>query len=85
MTFLLLFKTNFANLKSCSEIIDKLEICFKGQKYYKNPLPVVVRSYLHLNKIIEINGDKNSVSVQLYLWMGWHDSLLFLSNNFTAV
>ena len=85
LIFFVVFKPNRADLKSCSENHEKLDICFKGHEYYKYPFPAVVRSDLHLNEIIEIDEDKNSVSAQVYLWMGWHDGLLFLSNSSTAM
>ena len=70
----------WAGLKSCSEKHDKLEICLKGKEEYSKPFPVVLYSELYLREIIEINEEKNSISVQLYLQFAWYDPSLSLSN-----
>ena len=70
----------WAGLKSCSEEHDKLEICLKGKEQYNKPFPVVVYSDLYLREIIEINEEKNWISIQLYLEFTWNDASLSLSN-----
>ena len=69
-----------ADLKSCSEKHDKLELCFKGKKQYIEPIPVNVTSVLSMKEIIEINEERNSISVQLYMFIGWYDGSLSLPN-----
>ena len=78
---ILLIKLICADLKSCSEKHDKLEVCFKGEEAYTIPLPVIVNSDLYLEEIIDIHEDKHSVSIQLNLWTMWKDPSLALSNN----
>ena len=71
----------WAKLKKCSEMHNEIDICFHGNHYYINPFPVVVSSDIQLIEIIEINEEKNSISVQLYLWLGWNDPSISISNS----
>ena len=43
--------------------------------------PVIVNSDLYLVEIIDIDENKNSVSIQVDLWTYWKDPLLASSNN----
>ena len=70
-----------ANLRSCSEKHEKQEVCFRGKEAYDNPFPIVLDTDLHLKEIIEINEDKNSVSLFIDFWTLWTDPGLSLSNN----
>lgn len=78
---ILLIKFTWANMKSCSEKHDKLEVCLEGKEAYTIPLPVLVGSDLYLVEIIDIDEDKHSVSIQVDLWTYWKDPLLASSNN----
>ena len=71
---------NCADLKSCSEKHEKLEVCFKNKDGYTNPFPVVLSTDLYLVEIIEIDLDKNSIRIQMDLWTIWIDPGLSLSN-----
>ena len=81
LILMLLIKLIWADMKSCSEKHDKLEICLKGEEVYTIPLPVLVSSDLYLVEIIDIDEDKNSVSIQVDLWTYWKDPLIASSNN----
>ena len=81
LILMLLIKLIWADMKSCSEKHDKLEICLKGEEAYTIPLPVIVGSDLYLVEIIDIDEDKNSVSIQVDLWTYWKDPLVGSSNN----
>ena len=81
LILMVLIKLIWADMKSCSEKHDKLEVCFKGEEAYTIPLPVIVGSDLYLVEIIDIDEDKNSVSIQVDLWTYWKDPLLASSNN----
>ena len=70
-----------ANLRSCSEKHEIQEVCFSGKKAYDIPFPIVLDTDLHLKEIIEVNEDKNSVSLFIDLWTLWTDPGLSLSNN----
>ena len=74
-------KLSWAGLKRCSEDHEQLEICIKAKEGYNNPLPVVLNTDLYLLDIIDINMDKNSISVQVDLWTIWIDTGLALSND----
>ena len=78
-----IFKLIWADMKSCSEKHDKLEICLEGEEAYKIPFPVLVSSDLYLVEIVDIQEDKHSVSIQVDLWTYWKDPLIALSNNST--
>ena len=81
LILMLLIKLIWADMKSCSEKHDKLEICLKGEEAYTIPLPVLIGSDLYLVEIIDIDEEKNSVSIQVDLWTIWKDPSLTSSNN----
>ena len=81
LILMLLIKLIWADMKSCSEKHDKLEICLKGEEAYTIPFPVLVGSDLYLVEIIDIDEDKNSVSIQVDLWTYWNDPLVASSNS----
>ena len=70
-----------ADLRSCEEKYEKLELCFKGNKGYSNPLPINVSTDLYLKEITEIGEHDNSISIQLEMWTLWMDHGLGLSND----
>ena len=65
---------------SCSEKQEKLDICFTGKEGYDNPFPIILDAFLYVNEIVEINEDKNRISLQLQMWTQWSDPGLALSN-----
>ena len=78
-----LFNQNIAELKSCSEGHEQLELCFTKKGGYTKPLPLVLDTYFYLKAITDIDEDKNSISIQAELWSVWEDPGLALSNNST--
>ena len=74
-----LFKVALANLKSCSENHDEVAICLKEGNF--DPFPITVDTYVYLKEIINIDHDKNSISVSVKLLAEWTDPRLSLSNN----
>ena len=78
---ILLIKLVSADMKSCSEKHDKLEVCIEGKEGYKIPFPALIGSDLYLLEIIDIDEEKHSVSIQVDLWTYWKDPLLASSNN----
>ena len=75
------FKLSLADLKSCSEKHDGLEICYTSQEGYSPPFPVnVVLIHLGLSEIIDIDVNKNFISIQGDLWTAWIDTGITLSN-----
>ena len=74
------FNFTSAELKRCLDKNDKkLELCFNGEDYV-HPIPAVLDTYLYLNKIINIDGDGNSISIHMELITYWSDPGLSLSN-----
>ena len=69
------------SLKSCAEKHEKIELCYKRKNGYRNPLPVILETDLHLKEIIDIDEDRNSISLFIDLWTLWTDFELDLSNN----
>ena len=55
MFLILLIKLVSADMKSCSEKHDKLEVCIEGKEGYKIPFPVLIGSDLYLLEIIDID------------------------------
>ena len=74
-----LFKVACANLKSCSENHDEMAVCLK--EGVLDPFPITVDTYVYLKEIINIDHDKNSISVGVKLLAEWTDPRLSLSNN----
>ena len=62
-----------SDLKSCKEEKHESKICLTGENGYFNPFPVIVDSNLVLRNLIEIDENKNSISLQLQLWTRWVD------------
>ena len=77
------FNLNMAELKSCSQNHDYLELCFTEKGGYTKPFPLVLDTQLYLKAITDVNEDKNSISVQTELWSIWEDQGVALSNNST--
>ena len=75
---------NMAELKSCSENHDKLELCFTQKGGYTKPLPLVLESDFFLKAITDIDESQNSISIQSELWCYWKDQGLALSKNLTG-
>ena len=73
------FNMNIAELKSCSEQHDKLELCLTQKGGYKKPLPLVLHTFFYLKAITDVDEDKNSISIQAELWCIWKDPGLALS------
>ena len=73
-----LFKIAWTNLKSCSENHDEVAICLKEGNF--DPFPIAVDTYVYLKEIINIDHDKNSISVRVKLLAEWTDPRLSLSN-----
>ena len=82
LPFMLYFsKLSLADLKSCSEKHDGLKICSTSQEGYSPPFPVnVVFIHFHLSEIIDIDVNKNFISIQGDLWTAWTDAGITLSN-----
>ena len=75
------FNINMAELKSCSENHDCLELCFTQKGGYTEPLPLVLETELYLKAITGIDEGQNSISIQAELWCYWGDPGLALSDN----
>ena len=75
-----LIEVSFANLRNCSRPHTKPTICFKNETDYSNPIPTVLDVVLNLKDIIEIDEERNSISIQMELWTFWNDPSLALSN-----
>ena len=75
-----LFDVNLASLKSCSENQTHQHLCFISNDGYNNPFPVVLDTTLYMN-IIEIDGDKNSIKMEIDFWTFWIDHGIGLSND----
>ena len=74
------FNINMAELKSCSENHDYLELCFTQKGGYTEPLPLVLETELYLKAITGIDEGQNSISIQAELWCEWKDPALRLSD-----
>ena len=73
------FNLNTAELKSCSENHDKLELCLTEDGGYTKPLPLVLDTNFYLKAITDVDEAENSISIQTELWCYWKDPGLALS------
>ena len=60
------FNLNMAELKSCSEKHDQLELCFTQKGGYTKPFLLVLGTQFYLKAITDVDEDKNSISIQYY-------------------
>ena len=67
-------------LQSCSEEAGQPKICFIDNESYKKPYPINLQIQLNLRKIIRIEEERKSISVQLHMYSKWNDSGLSHSN-----
>ena len=71
-----------AGLKSCSDVSSsKLELCAENGEHYAHPFPVFLRTYIYMKEIVDIDQDKNSISLRLGLWTFWNVAGVSLSND----
>ena len=75
-----LFYISFADLRNCSLPHTKPSICFKNETGYLAPFPTALDVGVYFKDIIEIDEQRNSISIQMELWTVWNDSGLALSN-----
>ena len=75
------FNLNMAELRSCSENHEHLELCFTQKGGYTEPLPLVLETELYLKAVTGIDEGQNSISIQAELWCYWGDPGLALSDN----
>ena len=68
------------DLKFCKEEIHVSKICLTSKDGYFKPFPVIVDSQLVLRNLIEIDGNKNSITAQFELLANWEDPGIALSN-----
>ena len=76
----ILFQVSIAALRNCSISHTKSAVCFKNETAYSNPFPAILGVQVHLKDIIEVNEQKNSISIQMELWTFWSDHRLALSD-----
>ena len=51
-----------------------------GNESYQNPYPVTLKTILHLREIVNIDEERNSISVQLIMHNFWKDHGVTFSN-----
>ena len=83
LVILHIFQISFADLRNCSKPHTKLAICFKNETGYSKPFPTVLDVGLFVKDIIEIDEQRNSISIHMALWTFWSDPSLALSNGET--
>ena len=72
------FEYAVATLKDCSKVKNKtLQFCSTGKELF----PVTLKTELYLKEIVEINPEKNSITVRVNMWTYWIDKGLGLSND----
>ena len=75
------FELCSAKLLSCSKPHEEKSICFTNATSYSPPFPVSLDVGIFLKDIIEIDQDKNSLSIRLDLWTDWIDPGLSVTND----
>ena len=51
-----------------------------GNESYQNPFPITLKTILHLREIVNIDEERNSISVQLIMHTFWKDQGITHSN-----
>ena len=51
-----------------------------GNESYQKPFPVTLETVLHLKEIVNIDEERNSISVQLKMLNFWKDLRITFSN-----
>ena len=65
-------------MKDCSKVTNKtLQLCSTGKERF----PVTLKTELYLKEIVEIDQEKNSITVRVNMWTYWKDEGLALSND----
>ena len=75
------FELYSAKLLNCSKPHEEKSICFTTDTSYSAPFPVSLGVSIFLKDIIEIDQDKNSLSIRLDLWTDWIDPGLGVTND----
>ena len=76
------FKPIAAELKLCPDPKQgKPELCLTGNGEYDPPFPVTVFVELFLGEIVEIDANRNSISLRLGLLTYWTDPKIGLTND----
>ena len=70
-----------ADLKSCFEESNQPKICIINNESYQKPFPVTVRTQLFLREFVNIDEEKNLISIQMVMFSTWPDQGLDNSNN----
>ena len=66
------------SFKDCSKVANKtLQLCSTGKELF----PVTLKTELYLKEIVEIDPEKNSITVRVNMWTYWKDEGLALSND----
>ena len=70
------------NLESCSQLTNVTKLCRKNADYNPwaapKPWPANVTPTVDLKNVIDVDQDKKSLTVYLYLITYWYDSEIFV-------
>ena len=73
------------SLTSCSEPVDKLQICKLNPDYDQSfpakPWPMIVNNSVRVLDIVEFNADENTMTIFVQLMAWWIDPDLSLKSN----
>ena len=79
---IILQATSERNLESCSQITNVTKLCRKNADYNPwaapKPWPTNVTPTVDLKNVIDVDQDKKSLTVYLYLITYWYDSEIFV-------
>ena len=77
-------KLSMATIMNCSQNNNQSDICFTRKEGYVNPSHVILNTALFLRKIVEIDDDKHSITIQMGMTTFWSDPGLDLTNTTTT-
>ena len=72
-----------ATIMNCSQNNNQSDICFTRKEGYVSPSHVILNTALFLHKIVEINDDMHSITIQMGMTTFWNDPGLDLTNTTT--
>ena len=81
IVFFCWFQPIWANLKNCSDHDQGTpKLCLKGKGEYRRPRPVTVHIEIFLREVVNIDIEKNSITLRLGLSIYWKDPKIALTS-----
>ena len=78
-----LFVTINGDLKLCSEKVSVSQLCKTEPDYQPNrpspPYPLIINSYLDFRSVLDIDPDKKTITINIFMIMEWIEPKMLLN------